>query len=275
MFIVPITLFSWALRGVVVVESTTRRVSTTVSISAASTTRRSSACWAPTFTYSVRSSSTWGSSLSTPMIASTSVEALERLGEPAAPVGRQAGDEHALRVHQPEPDRPARAQHVPEILLDPRPHLVGHGLHQRLVLVQAGLVEADRLEEAQLELGGQVAEHPQQPEVREGGRDREVEEAGQPLHAARPARTSARPPRRRPRRPARSAPARASPPRRSRRGRSAAAGSGPCRASRCPCGPRGTRARAAPRRTAAGARWPGGRPRSRSSGSASRSRDSP
>ncbi len=68
---VPITLFSWALREVVVAESTTRRVSTTVSISAASTTRRSSACWVPTFTYSVRSSSTLGSSLSTPMIAST------------------------------------------------------------------------------------------------------------------------------------------------------------------------------------------------------------
>ena len=70
MFIVPITLFSWALRGEVVAESTTSRVSTTVSISAASTTRRSSACWVPTFTYSVRSSSTLGSSLSTPTIAS-------------------------------------------------------------------------------------------------------------------------------------------------------------------------------------------------------------
>jgi len=67
---VPITLFSWALPVEVVAESTTRRVSTTVSISAASTTRRSSECWAPTFTYSVRSSSTDGSSLSTAMIAS-------------------------------------------------------------------------------------------------------------------------------------------------------------------------------------------------------------
>ena len=75
MFIVPMTLFSWALDEEVVVESTTRRVSTTVSISAASTTRRSRACCAPTFTYSVRSSSTVGSSLSTPMIASTSGKA--------------------------------------------------------------------------------------------------------------------------------------------------------------------------------------------------------
>ncbi len=72
MFIVPITLFSWAFEDEVVLESTTSRVSTTVSISAASTTRRSRACCAPTFTYSVRSSSTEGSSLSTPMTASTS-----------------------------------------------------------------------------------------------------------------------------------------------------------------------------------------------------------
>ena len=72
MFIVPITLFSWAFEDEVIAESTTRRVSTTVSTSAASTTRRSSACWAPTFTYSVRSSSTVGSSLSTPITASTS-----------------------------------------------------------------------------------------------------------------------------------------------------------------------------------------------------------
>src|SRR5688572_32539821 len=48
--------FSWAFDAEVVEESTTRRVSTTVSISAASTTRRSIACWAPTLTYSVRSS---------------------------------------------------------------------------------------------------------------------------------------------------------------------------------------------------------------------------
>ncbi len=75
MFIVPITLFSWALAEEVVVESTTSRVSTTVSISAASTTRRSRACCAPTLTYSVRSSSTVGSSLSTPITASTSSKA--------------------------------------------------------------------------------------------------------------------------------------------------------------------------------------------------------
>ena len=40
MFIVPITLFSWAARGGLPIESTTRRVSTTVSISAAATIRR-------------------------------------------------------------------------------------------------------------------------------------------------------------------------------------------------------------------------------------------
>ena len=75
MFIVPITLFSWAFEDEVVFESTTSRVSTTVSISAASTTRRRSACCAPTFTYSVRSSSTCGSSLSTAITASTSGKA--------------------------------------------------------------------------------------------------------------------------------------------------------------------------------------------------------
>ena len=72
MFIVPITLFSCASRGGVVIESTTRRVSITVSICAAWTIRRSSACCAPTFTYSARSSSPSGSSGATPMIASTS-----------------------------------------------------------------------------------------------------------------------------------------------------------------------------------------------------------
>ena len=71
MFIVPMTLFSCASRDGVVVESTTSRVSTTVSISAACTMRRSSACWWPTRTYSVRSSSTVGSWTSTPTIAST------------------------------------------------------------------------------------------------------------------------------------------------------------------------------------------------------------
>ena len=72
MFIVPMTLFSWASRAEVVTESTTRRVSTTVSISAAWTMRRMSACWVPTRTNSVRSSSRVGSRVSTPTIASTS-----------------------------------------------------------------------------------------------------------------------------------------------------------------------------------------------------------
>ena len=68
---VPITLFSCALRELVVTESTTSRLSTTVSISAASTIRLSSACCVPTRTNSVRSSSRVGSRLSTPTIAST------------------------------------------------------------------------------------------------------------------------------------------------------------------------------------------------------------
>jgi hypothetical protein len=81
-----------------------------------------------------------------------------------------------------EPDRLALGQHVPEVLLDPGAHLVGHRLHERLVLVHALLVELDRLQEAQLELGRQVAQHAEQAEVREGRRDGEVEEPGQALH---------------------------------------------------------------------------------------------
>ena len=73
MFIVPMTLFSWALRGGRRAESTTRRVSTTVSISAASTIRRSSACWvADLHVLGALELDASGSSLSTPMIASTS-----------------------------------------------------------------------------------------------------------------------------------------------------------------------------------------------------------
>jgi hypothetical protein len=72
MFIVPMTLFSCADFGEVVAESTTMRVSTTVSISAACTMRRSNPCWAPTRTYSARSSSQVGSSELTPITVSIS-----------------------------------------------------------------------------------------------------------------------------------------------------------------------------------------------------------
>jgi hypothetical protein len=69
-FIVPMTLFSWARRGDVTMESTTRRVSTTVSISAACTIRRMSDCSSVTRTNSVRASSTFGGLRSMPMSAS-------------------------------------------------------------------------------------------------------------------------------------------------------------------------------------------------------------
>ena len=65
----------------------------TVSISAARTIRWISECWLETLTNSVRSSSRVGSRESTPMIASISLEALQRLREPRAPVGREPGDE--------------------------------------------------------------------------------------------------------------------------------------------------------------------------------------
>jgi len=70
-FIVPITLFSCAAFGGAAIESTTRRVSITVSMSAAWTILASSACCVPTRTYSVRVSSQVGSSWLTPTITST------------------------------------------------------------------------------------------------------------------------------------------------------------------------------------------------------------
>src|SRR5215210_9226402 len=83
-----------------------------------------------------------------------------------------------------EPDRLPLGDHVPEVLLDACTDLMGHGLDERLVLVHPLLVEVDGLEEAELELGGQVAGHAEQAEMRERRGDREVEEAGEPLHEA-------------------------------------------------------------------------------------------
>ena len=71
-FMVPITLLSCASWRVVVIESTTRRASMTVSIRAARTMRWIRPCWLETRTNSVRSSSRVGSRESTPTIASIS-----------------------------------------------------------------------------------------------------------------------------------------------------------------------------------------------------------
>ena len=151
----------------------------------------------------------------------------------------------------PEPDRPALGEHVEQLLLDRRADVVRRSSARAPCPATARRARSSvrhRRQEADAELRGQVAEHPEQPEVRERRRDREVD-AGRSAAAARGrGRRSAPPPRRRRRRSGRSARGRASPPRRSRRGRSGAGGSGPCRASRCPCGPRGRRARAAARR---------------------------
>src|SRR3954462_11833786 len=81
----------------------------------------------------------------------------------------------------PEPHRLTLADHLPDVLLDAAPNLVRDRLHERLVGVHPLLVEVDGLEEAQLELRGQVAEHAEQPEGGERRRDREVEKAGEPL----------------------------------------------------------------------------------------------
>ena len=74
--------------------------------------------------------------------------------------------------------------HLVQVLLDPGADLLRDGLHQRLVVDGVGAAEldrVDRLEEADLELRRQVAEHPQRPEPGEGRRDREVDQPGEPL----------------------------------------------------------------------------------------------
>ena len=113
--------------------------------------------------------------------------ALERLREPAAPVRRQAGEQDPLGAH-PNQTLRRSAEHVDELVLDGGADLVGDGLHERLVLprlvAEGGVVGRHRGQEAELELGRQVAEHPEQAEVREGRRDREVRAARSAAAAA-------------------------------------------------------------------------------------------
>ena len=181
MFIVPITFASWAARGLAVVESTISRESTTVSICAARTIRRSSACWVPTRTYSVRSSSSVGSSGETPMITSTAGSRSSAW----ASLPPQKLDTPVTRTLI-RTTRVALGEHVVELVLDAGADVVGDALDQAAVVVRARapLVGRDRLEEADLELGRQVAEEAEQPEVREGRGDREVQEPGQLLQRA-------------------------------------------------------------------------------------------
>src|SRR3954464_1080359 len=136
-FIVPITLFSCARRGVGAAESTTSRVSTTVSISAASTMRRISEWVSATWTNSVRSSSNFGGVRSIPMIASTSGSRSRNWARrPPQYVERPVTRMRLLS----KPDRLARADHLDEVLLDHRADLVGDRLDEALVLPRA-LVE--------------------------------------------------------------------------------------------------------------------------------------
>src|SRR4051812_26376798 len=170
MFIVPMTLFSCARLGDVTTESTTIRVSTSVSISAASTMRRISECASETWTNSVRSSSTFGGVRSMPMIASTSGSRSSAWASRPP----QKVDRPVMRIRRlSKPDGAALAEHVEQVLLDARPDLVRHGLDQalvlpRLVAVGGQLVDRHGRQEADLELGRQVAAHPEQPKVREG-----------------------------------------------------------------------------------------------------------
>src|SRR5215218_6645808 len=144
MFIVPITFASWATRGLAVVESTISRESTTVSICAARTIRRSSACWVPTRTYSVRSSSQVGSSGETPMIVSIAGSRSsawaslppQKLDRPVTRT-RRAMVSGSSGGDSPEgplvPDRLALGEHVVELLLDAAADVVGDALHEPAV----------------------------------------------------------------------------------------------------------------------------------------------
>src|SRR5215203_6315015 len=179
------TLFSCATRRPVTIESTTIRVSTTLSISAASTIRRMSERRSATRTYSVRASSTLGGRRSTPMTASTSGSS----SSACASRPPQKVDRPVMRMRRevtarsPEPDGASAAEHVHQLVLDAGAHLVGDRLHEALVLPRLvpEAVRGDRRQEADEELRRQVPEHAQQTEVRERRRDGEVEEAGQAL----------------------------------------------------------------------------------------------
>ena len=175
MFIVPSTFISCATRAGTIFESTTRRVSITVSISAAWTIRRSSACCVPTRTNSVRSSGSAGSFGRDADDRLVGGVAFEHLRQPAAPVRRQAGDEDPAA--HPEPDRLAARQHRVELLLDPAADLLGDRLHEARVLPRllAPLVGRDRLQEADVELRRQVRGPGRQR------RDRDVDQAGELL----------------------------------------------------------------------------------------------
>ena len=178
------TLFSWASRGLVTIESTTRRVSTTVSISAASTMRRMSECESVTRTYSVRCSSTFGGRRSTPMIASTAGSRSSACASRPpqyvdSPVSRIRLE--LIRTRRCAARRACRASSAWMVARISCATVCTRRLVLPRLVAEGGIVGRHRGQEAQLELGRQVAEHPEQAEVREGRRDREVEQPGQPL----------------------------------------------------------------------------------------------
>ena len=262
MFIVPSTFISCATRSGTILESTTRRVSITVSISAAWTMpaqQRVLGADADELRALQRQRRVPGRDADDRLVGGV---AFEHLGEAAAPVGREAGDEDPP-AHPVQIDFRVR-QHRVELLLDPAADLFGDGLHQALVVPRllAPLVGRDRLQEADVELR-RAGSGAGQAQPREQRRDREVDQAGELLERVDVAEDRHR---------LLGADDRDGDDRRLRLHRRldeaaaaepCAAGSGPCRASRCPCGPRGRRARAAPRRRAAGGRWRGARGRRR------------
>src|SRR5215210_2522349 len=161
MFIVPITLFSCVSRGDAALESTISRVSITVSMAAASTIRRSSACWVPIRTYSVRVSSHVGSPGLTPTMTSTEGS----VSSACASRPPQWVESPVMSTRRPlmgsPPGGPAPGDHVDQLVLDPSADPVGDLLHEALVLPRLALhaVRGHRWQEAQPELGRQGGRH--------------------------------------------------------------------------------------------------------------------
>src|SRR5207342_1515786 len=104
------------------------------------TIRRSSACWVPTRTYSVRSSSTRGSSASTPMIVSTSgSRSIACASLPPQWVERPVIRTRRERIGgSAEPDALARLDQLVEVGLNAGADVVRDGLDERLVLPGLG-----------------------------------------------------------------------------------------------------------------------------------------
>ena len=105
---------------------------------------------------------------------------LQRAAPAAAPVGGQAGDQDPLRVHPNHTDLRLDSMSNRFSWIRARTSWATVWTSRAVVLLTRR-VEVDRLQEAQLELGRQVAQHAQRAEVRERGRQRHVQQPGELL----------------------------------------------------------------------------------------------